>query len=287
MGTAATHSPLRIWITDGSPIPFSDVERVDAEHRGMLGLRMPYKGRIDPAVPVGAAALLAERADDALVGEAEWAVLFPDGIERFLADPDRLEADTALVLQGLIEGKWLNRLLATTAWSPASLGNNLLARGPGIRTTLREIEAGAAGEVRVEHAYRRDGEVLTHVQTATLADLRGQNVAGLLRAVLSQCRDTGQALDAIDLGAVGPRAAIVSEADRVAGALRFDALPVPNPMNLLPSRRFAMLERVVRAVLDQGLTDPPGEPIVIRTLDAHGVLVGEGSMSWRGARPGG
>ena len=34
-------------------------------------------------------------------------------------------------MQGMIEGKWLNRIGEDLAWKPASLGNNLLAQGPG------------------------------------------------------------------------------------------------------------------------------------------------------------
>lgn len=284
MSQASASGTLRVWITDGSPIPFSDIEHLEASHRGMFGLRFPYKGLIDPAVPRGTATIESARADDALVGEAEWAILFPGGAEPFLDDPHRLDAETALVLQGLVEGKWLNRLVGTAQWAPASLGNNVLAEGPGIRTTIRAIEAGEGGEMRVEHRYRRAGEVLTHEQCATLRDLRGQNLLGLVRAVLAHCRESGQRVDAIDLGAIGPRSAIVAEPRRVAQALRFDGVPAPNPMNLLPSRRFEMLERVVRHVLAEGVTDPPGDPILMRVFDAEGTIVGEGSLQWRRSR---
>jgi hypothetical protein len=156
-------------------------------------------------------------------------VLFPDGAARYIDDPDRVDLATPVTLQGLIEGKWLNRLLGTTAWRAATLGNNLLAAGPGIATTLGAIEAGASGEIRVEYKCLRDGAQATQVQKATLADLRGQNILGLVRAVLQFCRKTAQQIDAIDLGAIGPQAAIVSEPRRIASAMRLRSMPLPNP----------------------------------------------------------
>jgi len=35
-------------------------------------------------------------------------------------------------MPGMIEGNWLNRLGQDLDWKAASLGDNLLARGPGI-----------------------------------------------------------------------------------------------------------------------------------------------------------
>lgn len=275
---------LRVWLTDGSPIPFTDVQQLNAAHRGLLGLHIHYKGLIDQAVPIGAAIVDATRPDDVLVGEAEWTVLFPDGATRYIHEPQRVDLATPVILQGLIEGKWLNRLLGTTVWKPATLGNNVLAKGPGIATTLGAIEAGASGEIRVEYKYRRAGGQLSQVQIATLADLRGQNVLALVRAVLQFCRDTGNDIDAIDLSAIGAQAAIVTEPRRVRAAMRLGAIPVPNPLNLLPARRFRLMERVVRDIIKDGITVPPDSPMIITTRDQHGTTVGEGSLVWRAAR---
>lgn len=277
--TAAT--PIRVWITDGSPIPFSDVRTLDVDHRGLLGLHFPYKGLIDPAVPCGAATITASRPDDVLVAEAEWVVLFPEGAARHVAEPERLVADTPVILQGLIEGKWLNRLLGTTAWAPATLGNNLLATGPGIATTLGAIEAGAVGTVRVEYPHAAGGARTSRSQSASLADLRGQNVLELVRAVLRHCRRTGSPVDGIDLGAVGARAAVVTEPQRVAATMRMRLLPVPNPLNLLPARRFALMERTVRGILDDGLGALPDVPIAVVVRDGQGAVVGDGALTWR------
>jgi hypothetical protein len=283
--TATDRSPpLRVWITDGSPLPFTDVHDLGVDHRGLLGLHFPYKGLVDPAVPRGVAVIDAARPDDALVGEAEWVVTFPDGAERHVADPEGLEAGTSVVLQGMIEGKWLNRLIGTSEWAPATVGNNLLAAGPGIPTTLGALEAGLDGTTTVEFPHLRSGVRATHVQSSTLRDLRGQNVLELVRAVLRYCRVHGRAVDAIDLGAVGARAAIVTEPERVAAVTRLRLVPVPNPLALLPSRRFGLAERVVRGILAEGLTALPGEPIVATVRDGRGRVVGEGALTWRAAR---
>ena len=116
----------------------------------------------------------------------------PAGIEPYLREPEQVTASTSVVLQGLIEGKWLNRFLGhLDVWQPASLGNNLLAAGPGILTTLGALEDGAAGEVEVVYTCERNGQQ-TRTQRTTLADLRGQNILALVREVLTVCRDAGE-----------------------------------------------------------------------------------------------
>ncbi len=153
---------------------------------------------------------------------------FPDGIERYLREPDKVTASTPVAMQGLIEGKWVNRFLGhLDEWRPASMANNLLAAGPGIHTTLGEIEDGAAGNVEIAYPCERDrSEVRT--QRTGLADLRGQNILALVREVLRVCRDAGEAIDGIDLSAMGESAAIVNERWRFQQAIQ--ALGgLPNP----------------------------------------------------------
>ena len=106
----------RVWITDGSVPVFSDTERLKASHKGMLGLPVRYEGFVDPDVPRGSATVHGG-AEDVLYVEAEWVVEFPEGIPA----PGAVIDSTPIVLQGLIEGKWMNRLLGTRAWQPASI----------------------------------------------------------------------------------------------------------------------------------------------------------------------
>jgi len=256
----------RVWITDGSVPVFSDTERLRTSHRGLLGLPIRYEGFVDPEVPVGSAEISGE-ADDVLCAEAEWCVLL-DGVP---AEPDD---DAPVVLQGLIEGKWMNRLLGTHAWRPASIANNVLAAGAGIHTTLGALETGAAGETRLEYT-RADGAVQEHV--TSLADLRGENIPELVREVLRVHAERGEQLDAIDLGALGERAAVVNEPERLQAALRGDRVPLPSPLNLRPHRAK---ERLVRGVLADAISVPPGTTVRLTTTDAVGAAVGEASLVW-------
>jgi hypothetical protein len=51
---------MKIWITDGSGTPFSDLIVLPASHpgSGMLGGDVPYKGALDEDVPVRNATVL-------------------------------------------------------------------------------------------------------------------------------------------------------------------------------------------------------------------------------------
>ncbi len=275
MAIAVGVNTARLWISDGSLVPFDDVVRLRARHRATLGIPAPYKGAIDPGVMVGAGRIDGERDDDALFAEAEWCVLFPKGIQPYLQEPGRLMPTTPVLMQGLIEGKWLNRLVGTHHWRPATLGNNLLAEGQGIATTLGEMEAGCQGEVIVSYPCR-DLE-RTRVQRTTLADLRGQNVLGLVREVLRYCGETGQDVDGVDLSAMGQTAAVVTERPRITRNLRFRRVPLVNPLNLLHA--YAVEQRVVREILAERLGVPSGATVTIVTRDALGTEVGHGTLT--------
>jgi len=253
----------RIWITDGSVPVFSDTVRLDASHPGMFRLPVRYEGFVDPDVDVGETAVAGGRRDVLFV-EAEWCVAVPEGASA-------LNAAMPIVLQGLVEGKWMNRLLGTRAWQPASLGNNLLAAGPGIHTTMGALEREGMGEVRIE--YRR-ADLRTQIYSSSLADLRGQNVLGLVRDVLGACGSAPPGW--IDLGANGMRAAVVNEPRRI----RASARPLPDPRNLLPHRAK---ERLVRAALADGIGVLPGEPVTLTTTDGSGAVVGQGTLVWERA----
>jgi hypothetical protein len=273
-----------VWLTDGSPGRFSDVHRLRARHRTILGIPAPYKGCVDPAVPVGAATIRGDQPGDVLLPEAEWALTFPDGMRPYLEAPERVDPATPVVLQGLIEGKWPNRMLAQLGrWRVGSLGNNLLAEGPGIPTSIGAIEgAGVRGEVEVAYRYPRGGPAgpeQTRVQRTTLADLRHQNLLGLVREVLRVCRERGEPIEAIDLSAMGEAAAVANERGRFWASARFERVPLPDPRKVFPLMRLA--ERVVRGVLAEGLGVPPGTPITIVTRDQQGAVVGRGTLTWQ------
>jgi len=276
----------RVWITDGSVIPFSDVHRLFATHQTQFGHAV-YKGLVDSFVPTGTADVTGELVDDALCPEAEWCIQFPEGIGSYLTGHRRLGIDTPIVMQGLIEGKWLNRLLDTDKWGPATLGNNLLAEGFGISTTFGRIEAGAEeGRIEVSYHYEVNGEQHTRKQYSMLRDLAGQNILGLARDVLRFCRENELAIDAIDLSAVGETAAIFNERQRIRAAARFGLGPIPNPLYfILPRSPLILKDKVVRAILAEGVTVPPGSLISITTYDKDGAVVGTGSLTWQAKPP--
>ena len=251
-----------VWITDGSWPVFSDTQRLRAKHPALFGLRTRYEGFVDPEVPRGSVTVRPERNDDALYVEAEWLVEFPDGIERYLRDPGLVDAATEITVQGMIEGKWMNRLLGTTAWRPASIGNSLIAAGVGLATSVGALEWGEGGSMRL--SYRTAGGTL-RTQQASVADLRGHNAVGLIREVLRACARDGMGLDAINLGAVGEAAAIVNERERFKAAAH-------------PFAHVAK-EKLVRAALDERLGLPPGSSATMVVVDAAGTVVGEGELA--------
>jgi hypothetical protein len=252
----------RVWITDGSWPVFSDTTRLRAKHPALFGLRTRYEGFVDPAVPVGSALVRPEHEDDALYVEAEWLVEFTDGIERYLRQPRLVDAATEITIQGMIEGKWMNRLLGTTAWRPASMGNSLIAAGPGLATSVGALEWGEGGSMRL--SYRTAAGVL-RTQQASIAELRGHNAIGLIREVLRTCARSGAGLDGINLGAVGEGAAVVNERERFKAAAH-------------PFAHVAK-ERLVRAALDERLGLPPGSSATMVVVDATGKVVGEGKLT--------
>jgi hypothetical protein len=237
----------RVWITDGSLPKFGDTTRLRATHPAAFGLVAAYEGAVDPEVPVGSAEYRAQRLDDAFFAEAEWCVSFPGGA------PDEVEPETEVVVQGLLEGKWLNRLLGTRAWQAASIGNNLLAEGPGIRTTVGGL-AETAGWVRVTFPGGS--------HESSLADLRGQNIRGLLSDVLA----AEPGVEWIDLGAFGARSATVNEPARLKKAVG------------LPHRAK---EKLVRQAIADGVGVPPGAEARLVVVDSRGDEVGAGTLVWR------
>lgn len=257
VGVAPPDEVVRAWITDGSLPVFSDTTQLETAHPALAGITTCYEGFVDPAVARGSLELSRELPGDALFVEAEWCAVFPDGPP---ADPS---LDTPVVLQGLIEGKWMNRLLDTLAWQPASIGNNVLAAGPGIATTLGALGDGVAGEARIEYESERAGP---RVLVARGSDLRGHNLPELVLEVLA----LGEQLDAIDLGALGSASAVVNEKARVLTA----SLPLP----------FAhqAKERLVWRALADGLALPPGDAAHLTVRDGGGATVGEGTLRLAG-----
>jgi hypothetical protein len=243
----------RVWITDGSLPVYSDTTHLLTTHPVLAGMRTPYEGFIDPAVARGSLEIARDDAEDVLFVEAEWCVEFPDGL------PGSVSGETPIVLQGLIEGKWMNRLLGTRAWVPASIGNNVLAVGPGIRTTLGSLEDDLGAQVRIEYESASGG---LREQVSRSADLGGHSLRALVEEVIA----LGEPLDAINLGALGQQAACVNEKRR----LLVSALPLPLPHH--------GKERLVWRALAERAGVRVGESARLTVTDGAGSVVGEARL---------
>jgi hypothetical protein len=264
---------MKVWITDGSGAPFTDLGTLPTWHRGMMGRDVPYKGALDESVPVGDASVSAADPADCLVPEAEWCICFPEGTDRFVADPDALTESTPVIMQGLIEGKWLNRFDQDLAWKPASLGNNLLARGPGIPGTLASLEnGGMRGEIRVQYAGRAGR--LTY--SAALSDLRGHHLLDLARAVFRYCREHNLTVEAVDCGALGPASAVFEDEEFLQRVVTAAGVTQADLSGQAAWRKVA--SEISRIAYDEGLIVQPGTPIdVVVTSGAH--MIGRGQLT--------
>jgi hypothetical protein len=264
---------MRIWITDGSAAPFTDITRLSATHSVSMGGEVSYKGALDENVPIGTTTLAMADESDCFVPEAEWCVSFPDGITAFLDEPAALNASTHVVLQGMIEGKWLNRLVGDLVWKPASIGNNLLADGPGISTNIGAIEAGGLeGEIAIRYSCRA-GE---RTQTASISDLRGQNISGLARAVLEHCREQHLTVEAVNCGARGANSALVEDVQYITRV--FVAAGVARADLAVPAGWQRVMTQAGKIALQDGLVVEPGTPVEL-VVTAGGKPVGRGVMT--------
>jgi hypothetical protein len=264
-------------MTDGSGAPFADVAALPASHPGTLGGEIPYKGALDEGVPVGNATVTADSPADLFVPEAEWCICFPVEPSAFIADPDSLTESTPVVMQGMIDGKWLNRFDEDLAWKSASLGNNLLARGPGIPGTLGSLEDGAMrGEIRVQYAC---GAGL-QTYASTLDDLRGHNLLGLTREVFRYCREQKLTVEAVDCSARGPASAFAEDRQFLA---RVMAAAGVTPDDLRePDAWRQLAPQISKVANDDGIIAEPGTPVDLVVIAATGT-VGRGQLTPRSA----
>jgi hypothetical protein len=113
------------------------------------------------------------------------------------------------------------------------------------------------------------------VHSSVAHDLRGPGIVALVREVVQVCRAAGQSIAGVNLGALGPAAAVVNEQARIARALRADSVPLLNPLNLRPHRAK---ERLVGHALDDALGVPPGSDVRL-TARLRAEVVGRAVLS--------
>lgn len=286
---------LAMWLTDSSMIEWRDTAKLDVSFprwrwpqvvAESLGAEIDehYEGRVDPMVAIGGRHL--PWREGGMDGEAEWAALFAKPLVQY----DEIAPETPCILQGMIEGKWIAHLAqeGEVDWAPATIGNNLLARGRGIQTTLGGISHGddgisratvmvnfpmASGENQVHHAYG--------------ADLAKLPILPIVQAVWRWCRENpeqGGAVQAVNFGANGEMSAYATDPSRQHKNLRAAFLPrfFRQLMHLCPKDTFHVINEVrsmmFQEIVERGEYVRPGATMLLTVTDGRGYLVGEGAM---------
>jgi len=153
------------WITDGSTISFSDTHKLNTDVIPTLTtLTEEYEGLVDPSVFIGKGHVSWETGGhDA---ELEWVLIF----EKPLVEIN-ISEETNCILQGMIEGKNLSKLLGEEQidWEPASLKNNVIATQDnnnasitgGIPTCLGALNGKAIlATMRLSNFTKENGSIL-------------------------------------------------------------------------------------------------------------------------------
>ena len=286
-----------VWITDSSMVEWQDTVRLSVPFprwkwpqaiNDALGgdIDDSYEGLVDPAVPHGGVQL--EWREGGLDPEAEWILLF----DKPLIQYESIGPETPCRLQGMIEGKWIAPLAKkdNVHWAESTLGNNLIARGHGITTTLGGILEGrdnvpgamvmvnfqmANGDMAVHRAF---GEKLMHLP-----------VIDIVKAVWEWARENpeqGGAVSAVNLGANGEMNAYASDPHRLGAAAKHAVLShfIEKLIELCPHELFKVVnearEDLFTKVIDRAEFARPGGNILLSVTSggAGHALVGEGLM---------
>lgn len=288
---------IPLWITESSLVEWEDTTKLDVHfNAGRLPLLLAeglgegfadrYEGLVDPAAAVGGLMLPPGR--EGLDVVPEWAVLF----EAPLATLPPIGPATPCVLQGAAEGRWLEELAkpGSVRWSEAALGNNLVARGKGIATTLGAISRGereVAGARVFMHFPAVNGEM--HLRSLSGSELVGIPVLELAAAVQQLAREGHEgaaAVQGMTFGCAGEIHAYAAEA--VLGHRLPQTANLPRLLRKLLASDPALTARLLeearceahRDALERGVHLRPGSPIVLTVAGADDVAVGEAAMSF-------
>lgn len=291
---AAAHT-MGVWITDGSLVEWTDTVGLEAAFptgrwpevvAGALGgggLDARLEGIVDEAVAVGGAQVAWR--DGGLDVVAEWVALF----DAPLAAMDDVGPATPCVVQGMIEGMWLGELAreGEVAWRAAAGGNNVVARGRGIATTLGALATGDEGlaEARATaYVPMLGGGGRAH--SVAGADLARLPVVELAQAVWKWNRAHPEVdVRGVHFGAAGEMAAYAA-LPAAAGARRAHQAFLPRylrrMLELCPRDAREVADEVraamFREAIARGEAARPGVPIILTVTDADGRVVGEGAL---------
>lgn len=200
-----------LWMTDGSPVEFSDTESLAPVMTPPFLLEpQPYEGALDYLPAFGNTELVANSNFYVSV-EAEWVLVKPEGFT------DLVDENTEVILQGMSDTKYFAAFLEhQDLWQPASVGNNVIAAGEGIKTTLGAL---ARGEVNAEVTLSYS-DVKGRLHTFT-SNSQSLSTIPLVEFINQVIRTHSEVITHINLGAIEPESAWVNlEAVRTVATLK-------------------------------------------------------------------
>lgn len=200
-----------LWMTDGSPVEFSDTESLAPVMTPPFLLEpQPYEGALDYLPAFGNTELVANSNFYVSV-EAEWVLVKPEGFT------DLVDENTEVILQGMSDTKYFAAFLEhQDLWQPASIGNNVMAEGEGIKTTLGAL---ARGEVNAEVTLSYS-DVKGRLHTFT-SNSQSLSTIPLVEFINQVIRTHSEVITHINLGAIEPESAWVNlEAVRTVATLK-------------------------------------------------------------------
>ncbi len=256
-----------MWMSDGSTVEFEDTIKLDGvlTPDNTLGSQS-YEGAVDQNVFFGTYQLPVNASEYVSV-EAEWAVLLPADFSG-VADET-----TEVILQGMIDTKYFAQFLQNQLlWLPASVGNNLIASGPGINTTLGALQRGEV-EAQIKLDYQ-DKYFRTQKFNSNSLSISGLPVVDLVNGALA----IDSQISVINFGAIEESSAFVNSEDIKALAISKSIIELP--LSGLPltvdSIKQLTLKNISRHVKYLGkymVSDA-----TIEVLDSNGEVIGEGHL---------
>lgn len=189
-----------LWMTDGSPVVFKDTQKLESvlTPASILG-QQPYEGAVDYLPAVGDTELLALQ-NHYVSLEAEWVLIKSDGFT------SPVDSSTEVILQGMADTKFFSAFYENQGlWQPASIGNNVIAEGFGIKTTLGEL---ANGEVNANLSIRyKDARGRQHEYKSNAQSISDLPLIEIINAVIDNNSDV---ITHINLGAIEDESAWVN-----------------------------------------------------------------------------
>lgn len=270
---------VAVWITDGSLPVFSDTHHLTTKTPKQLHLfSSNFEGLIDRQVMIGSGSIPWQQGGhDA---ELEWALCFDDPLAEI-----EITEHTPCTLQGMIEGKNLQFLLGEKQipWSPASIGNNVIASADtsphdlsgGIRTTIgdilnQEIQATMRLSFRMENGSMLPERV---VDISVLQDFPLLKFLHELQTKADAFHLTGCRI--INLGANGKDSGYVNNMQNIfLSVLGEILLPLKGFDNLSHRIRHRLVNELIMA--RKGMAR--GSDAALKVYDNKGNIVGQASL---------